>query len=224
MLIQDAASVLFKDIISWVAALIHILIIVKLIVLLSKAFKGGLGGGSSKKKPEGGDYDKGDDPNKVKDEVEKQKDAWRKADLDPDNMGRIVFYTVDENGNPLMRVRVAFWPSNRTTWARITRKKIRNKHAGETLPNGFSPNEFQLPAGMWRYKAKKRGWIPATKNNEFSIKPDSQDASSKELQRITIPLKRRKNHEDGFSPVILDVQPLKDKKKRNRAKLEGIIN
>jgi len=226
VLIQDVTSILFRDIISWVAAILHILILVKLFMLLSKSFNGfGNLNRRSKNKPSNSTPDDtGEDPKKVKNDIEKDKDLYRKAGLNPDKPGRITLLALDPKGNPISHVKIEIWMADRKAWDRLTKKKVRNVKPGKTMVNGFSNQEYELPAGMWKYSAKKRGWTHASGNTHFQIMEDDEPSGSKRLQIVKIYLKRRNNPEDGFSPLIIAADDIVDKKGKKRVRLEGIIN
>lgn len=236
-LIQELATPVFKQIISWTNFILVLLIIYKALRLLNTAMGGklkipGFGGGGDKDKKE-----KPDDPTKDIKDIDKNKDNYRKIGLDPDHAGKVLFCAMDSDNNPLIGVKIYVWPLNRNLWTRVTKKQYRNKYFGETGANGFIPEPHFLPAGEWKIKGIKHFWSQKSvfntnrnikagkakgKNQNFEVAPDSEEDFDKKKPQVKGVIMKR-TIEDSFTPLILNYDEYTENNKRY-IKLNGIIN
>jgi len=248
VLIQELATPLFKQIISWTNTILILLIIYKAIKLLITSFKGGkfkLPGSKNKQKNE----EKPKDPTKdiipetekIKDEQEKVKDIFKKNGFNIDSMGKVRFYVHDVDGNPIMRTMVIAIPD--LTGAtkkekKVLEKLLKDQTTNLTLPDGYTGQPIYLYEGYWHiiafkyhfhpkevFNKLKRKIIPGTKTRTSAspevvfIKGGNEDNDGEE-QIIEISLDR--STEDGFSPEIFKVQQVTDGSEQKLI-LEGII-
>jgi len=167
-------------------------------------------------------------------------DFYKVNGLDPSKIGTVRFRVLDANGNPLMRAKVIYWPAQLNKKAAASKKfkhLMKKQNTGLTLPNGFTSNFQRLQAGNWKVIVVKYGFtseemfnkwkgllnlkaFPVTK---YKSEPEVIGITGQENNKI-IPINMRRTVDDGFSPVILDVDYSPGRRTGNKVlKLRGII-
>ena len=257
VLIQEMAAPLFKEIIDWALLIMWILLFVKLIQIFTHMKHKDKDGTTKKDKTDPYDPTKKENkpvyPEKVKTEAEKNAEKLKEAGLDPDNMMKVDFQVIDNNGNPVLGAKLKTWPFYKDkkifSWFEKNTKYLKNIPLGTTLPNGFTPSPETLPAGRWTLEVEKRMWqidkevtlgwfLRQFKTVQKFIRAEflnskkhknvipyyvSPDTPEGETQVVPIKLKQI-NSEDGFTPYIIDICQIDKKAGERRLRMRGQVN